>query len=67
MVEDLVFDRWSTAEPVHEPMVVVPVDPGCGGFLDVGEPVEGTVANGEPVGVHSVLYNPMMVSARALS
>jgi len=44
MVEDLVFDRGYTSETVHETMVVVPVDPGCGGFLEVAEPVEGTVA-----------------------
>lgn len=44
MVEGLVFDRWSTAEPVHETMVVVPVDPGRGGFLEVAEPVERAVA-----------------------
>ena len=44
MVEGLIFDRWCTAEPVHETMVVVPVDLGGGGFLEVAEPVEGAVA-----------------------
>jgi hypothetical protein len=44
MVEGLVFVRGSTSEPVHETMVVVPVDSGCGGFLEVAEPVEGAVA-----------------------
>ena len=44
MVEGLVFDRGCTTEPVHETMVVIPVDPGRGGFLEVAEPVEWAVA-----------------------
>jgi hypothetical protein len=44
MVEGLVFDRGCTSDPVHESVVVVPVDPGRGGFLEVAESVEGAVA-----------------------
>jgi hypothetical protein len=36
-----VFDRGSAAEPVHELVVVVPVDPRRCGFFEVGQPVEG--------------------------
>ena len=43
MAEILVLEWGYTWEPVHEAMVVVPVDPGCGGFLEVAEPVERTL------------------------
>jgi hypothetical protein len=29
--------RWDAAEAVHEPLRVVPVHPGCGDLLQVGE------------------------------
>lgn len=55
-VEGPVLD-WGgyASEAVHETAGVVPVDPGCGG-----------VSNGDPLGVHSVLYDPMTVSTTAL-
>src|SRR6478736_2103348 len=40
VVVGFVFDRWTPAEAVHQPIVVVPGHPGAGGLLDVAEPGE---------------------------
>ncbi len=67
VVPGLGFGRGPAPEPVHRPLRVVPVHPRAGDLLQVGQGGDGPVRNGDPSRVHSVLYSPMVVSARALS
>lgn len=43
VVGGLGFGRWDTAEAVHEPAGVVPVDPGGGDLFQVGQGADGAV------------------------
>jgi hypothetical protein len=58
----LELGRRDVADGLKEPAVVEPVDPLQGGVLDVVETLPGPRRR-----ISSVLYSPMMVSARALS
>ncbi len=42
MVFGFVFGGRPAAESMHETTVIEPVDPGGGGCLEIGEPVERT-------------------------
>ena len=63
----LSLGRGPAAQPVHQPGGVVPVHPGTGNLLQVGQRPDRPARNGDPARVHSVLYSPIVVSASALS
>ena len=63
VVPGLGFGRGPAPEPVHQPVVVVPVHPRAGDLLQAGQGGDGTGAERDPSRVHSVLYSPMVVSA----
>jgi hypothetical protein len=44
IVVGLGFGGWASAEAVHQSAGVVPVDPGCGDGLEVGDAGEWSVA-----------------------
>ena len=58
----LELGRREVANGLQEPAVIEPVDPLQGGVLDVVEALPGPRRR-----ISSVLYSPMIVSARALS
>jgi hypothetical protein len=68
VVLGFVLGRWDPPETMHEPAGVVPVHPRRGGLLDVTDGAQRPLSrNGESSAMHSALYNPIVVSARALS
>jgi hypothetical protein len=68
VVLSLGFGREASAQPVHQPGGVVPMRPGGGDRLQVGQggdrPAPDTA---KPSRTHSVLYSSIVVSAKALS
>src|SRR4029453_449142 len=66
IVGGFVLGRGPHAKGGMQPAVVVPVDPGHGRVLGVGQGLEWPVVEG-PGRTHSVLYNPMIDSISALS
>jgi hypothetical protein len=58
----LELGRWDMPDRLQEPAVVEPVDPLQGGVLDLVQALPGPRRR-----ISSVLYRPMIVSAKALS
>ena len=67
-MDGLVLDGWDAAQAVHEPVGVVPVHPLGGEQFDISQAMQGAPLERRVIaGVASVLYSPIVVSARALS
>jgi hypothetical protein len=58
---------WASAEAVHEPGGVAPVHPGRGDLFQVGEGGDRSGAERGSLAQLSVLYNPIVAFASALS